>query len=105
MTRHFHLSDGQSETFDALSPGQVTITEADVPTGWTLDDISCSGTTVSDKDVAAGTVTVDLALGEQAQCLYTNGELPSATLTIVKDDMSRPPGTRSSHLACRAGTR
>ncbi len=82
----FNLSDGQSKTFDALTPGEVTITEADVPTGWTLDDISCSGTTVSDKDVVAGTVTVDLALGEQAQCLYTNGELPPATLTIVKDD-------------------
>lgn len=84
----FKLSDGQSKTFDALSPGQVTITEADVPTGWNLDDISCSGTTIVNKDVTAGAVTVDLAYGEQAQCLYTNGELAPATLTIVKDDVT-----------------
>lgn len=83
----FKLSDGQSKAFDALPLGEVTITEADVPTGWNLDEISCSGTTVVDKDVDAGTVTVDLAYGEQAECLYTNGELPPATLTIVKDEV------------------
>lgn len=81
----FTLSDSDTQAFPNLDPGQVTITESDVPAGWDLDDITCAGTTVSAKDVDAGSVTVDLAYGENAYCLFTNGELPPASLTIVKD--------------------
>ncbi len=83
----FTLTDGQSQTYTGIAPGQVSITEDEVPAGWELDAISCSGTTVVSSDVDTGAVTVDLAYGEQAACVYTNGELPPATLTVVKDDV------------------
>ncbi len=83
----FQLADGDSHTYPGLHPGPVTITEKQLPAGWELDDITCSGADVVDIKPGQGFATLDLAYGDAAACVYTNGELPPATLTVVKAEV------------------
>lgn len=88
----FDLANGEERVFDALEPGAVTVTETDLPAGWELDDIVCSGATITDEDVAAGFVILDLAFGDDA---VRELEIPPATLTMVKDGRSASSDARS----------
>lgn len=74
----FTLSDDGSEVFEGLYAGTYTITEAAVE-GYVLTGISCSEGEVN---LAEGTVSIDLSLGEDVTCTYTNERLP--ILTIYK---------------------
>jgi hypothetical protein len=57
-------------TFDNLTAGFYTITET-VPSDWKLLGISCDGVTIAPV-VKPPAVTLDLALGQQVECTFTN---------------------------------
>lgn len=72
---HFPLSEtgGEDGLFDALVPDDYTITEENLPEGWTLDDVVCetTGSNSTFTDVEGG-VTVSLASGEDVNCTFEN---------------------------------
>ena len=80
----FDLSNGDEQDYANVQPGSYTITEDDVPTGWTLDDLSCtatgSGTSASTDDA---TVTITMAVGGDVDCTYTNHIKLSPTISTV----------------------
>ena len=79
----FTLTDGQTQTFDDLAPGDFTIAEQ-VPAGWDLDDIDCgpkSFTRIGDE------ISLEVEYGDEVVCTFFNGQLPPANLTVVKEDV------------------
>ncbi|MCB1015847.1 MAG: hypothetical protein KDB10_12120, partial [Acidimicrobiales bacterium] len=80
-----------------LDPGSYTVSLADHP-DWTLVDLSC--TTGETVDLAAGTVTIDLAEGEQTECAFTVG---ATAITVVQ---VTPPANAAdfTYDGCIAGT-
>ena len=55
-----------------LTPGLVTITETNIPAGWALDSIVCTGATTVTTNLPAATVDLELAAGDDAVCTYNN---------------------------------
>jgi hypothetical protein len=73
----FNLSNGQTRTYgpDTVLPGNYTVTESDLPQGWTLKDLSCnatgSGTSVS-TNLQTATASITMAPTGLVDCTYTN---------------------------------
>jgi hypothetical protein len=73
-TENFSLGNKQSfDTSYTLAPGRYSVTEVNLPAGWTLLQLSCSdptgGTTTS---LATRTASIDLATGETVTCKFLN---------------------------------
>ncbi|MDD1653889.1 MAG: hypothetical protein LUQ64_05015, partial [Methanomicrobiales archaeon] len=87
----FLLKMGKSTTFGDLAPGQYTVTESSLPTGWTLVDIVCvdgTGNTV----VVKPSATIHLDDSETVTCTFTNKEeLAEKTFTLTIPQTC-PPG-------------
>ena len=91
----FTLQDpsDNSKTFSDLSAGEYKIAEAmPLPANWELDSISCvTNDTVNPAPVVSKPeVTIDLQLGEEVTCTFTNKEEPTAidlaSFTIQAND-------------------
>jgi len=78
----FTLTDGTSRTFSNLVPGPYDVTEGIAPAGWELDSILCD----QPHTVTGAKVSLTLGYGDAAECTFVNGQLPPATLTVLKDD-------------------
>ncbi len=73
-----------SRVFSNLSAGTYTVSE-DATLGWDFDNLSCTRGASVDKNGAS--VTIDLAVGEDVTCTYTNRQKPikpKGDLTILK---------------------
>ena len=68
-----------SQMFPNVLPGSYTITESTLPAGWSLKDITCAGAN-SSFDLSVRSATIDLAIGQAAECIFDNSE--SAMVTI-----------------------
>jgi hypothetical protein len=78
----FSLTDGGSQLFEALRPDSYTITEM-VPDGWMLAEISCNnGTVLPNPDPTE--VTIDLDLGQNIVCTFTNEIITAVDLASFK---------------------
>jgi uncharacterized repeat protein (TIGR01451 family) len=62
-----------------LTPGEYTITEVNIPSRWDVSNIQCTAgdedTTIT-PNVAGNSVTIDLALGDNVDCTFTNNYTP-----------------------------
>jgi len=87
----FALSDGQSNFSGELAPGTYTVQEQ-LPGGYQLTDISCTGQTNSVVTPATNGVEIELVDGEQVQCTFTNTQLGSISVTKLTD----PTGSAQS---------
>lgn len=70
-----------------IAPGEYTITEENLPEGFTLTDLNCTGTTVGLGDLDQRSIDITLAAGEAAVCTFTNSYTPpgpSVNLTLTK---------------------
>ena len=79
----FTLDDGDSELFDNLEPGSYFVNETDLPAGWDLTDIACSGATSVSVDPDEGTAEITLGPGEDVQCAFTNTARGSLTIEKI----------------------
>ncbi len=64
-----------SRSFAGLTPATYTFAEVNLPKGWRLEDLTCSGDAGGDPttvNVAAGTASVGLDGGEAITCTFTN---------------------------------
>lgn len=64
----FQLSNGQTRQFSNLSVGQYTIREVNLPSGWTLQNIACTG----GGNRQGNGITVDLSSNQSITCTFTN---------------------------------
>ena len=64
----FQLSNGQSRDFSNLAVGQYTIREVNLPDGWTLQNIACTG----GGNRQGNGITVDLNSNQAITCTFTN---------------------------------
>ena len=104
----FTLSDnndgiGDRQTWTGLTPRSHTVVES-VPTGWKLDNISCTTNDPNDTtvvDVPNKTVTIDLDSGEQIECTFFNSEEPTA---VTLASFTAQGGVGKASLAWETGT-
>ncbi|HSR68861.1 MAG TPA: Ig-like domain-containing protein [Acidobacteriota bacterium] len=65
-----------TQTFNDVSPGAYTVTEAAAPAGFFLSEIDCTdsdaGGTASSGDPGTGVATINLEAGETVTCTFTN---------------------------------
>lgn len=64
----FNLSNGGQRRFTNLPPGQYTIREANLPAGWQLQNVSCTGGGNRQGDG----ITVGLSVNQAITCTFTN---------------------------------
>lgn len=94
----FDLADGETETFtNVLFGSDYTVTEGDLPAGWTFDDLICTASVGLEEgtdyviDLATRTVTFDIDDEDDVlDCTFYNKAL--ADLTIVKQVTDEPGG-------------
>ena len=91
---NFTLGNTGSQFFGELGPGSYSVTESALPTGWILQSAVCdradAGTLVQN------TLTVNLGLGEDVTCTFTN-QAPAAETPPVSDP--NPPIVDTSNPA------
>ena len=85
------LVSSLSAKFPNLDPGQVTITESDVPAGWDLDDITCAGTTVSDRPTSVAITVLDAQSPAVAVSVYS-----IAPTAVIRTKLRIPPGSAAA---------
>ncbi|HEX2031832.1 MAG TPA: hypothetical protein VHL78_10580, partial [Actinomycetota bacterium] len=80
-----------SQDFIGLPPGTYTVEEVNLPAGWELTDVACSGANSSVVTITGAQISVDLAAGEAIVCKFENTQ--EGSITIEKDavpDSSQP---------------
>ncbi len=92
----FSLSDDGSKVFSDVLAGDYEVSE-NVPTGWSLTDISCPTGSVligadADFDTGDTTVSITLAAGDDVECTYTNTAQTGA-IEITKTRKHAADGT------------
>lgn len=90
-TGTFELDDGQSQTFNDVTPGEYKVTEDDPimkPEGFFLSDIFCDDMG-SSTNLETRTATIDLDPEETITCRFANTTLLQG-LNIIKTDSPDP---------------
>lgn len=64
----FSLKNGDMQTFSGLAPGQYTVKEVDLPAGWKLQSVACTG----GGNKQGNGITVDVAGNQTVTCTFTN---------------------------------
>jgi hypothetical protein len=88
----FSLADATPpKVYSDILPGDYTVLEQNIPTGWNLTGRGCVNTGAGAHAATtstAGTITVTLAAGEDVTCTFTNTK--NAKITINKSDDDDP---------------
>jgi hypothetical protein len=82
----FNLSNGQTRTYgpNTVVPGPYSVTEATVPSGWTLKNLVCTATgsgTSASTSLATATASITMAPRGVVDCTYTNHTNVSPTIS------------------------
>ena len=93
----FGLSDGQSRA-RFVERGDLVIDE-DVPTGWNVSSIQCSGDAAT-PNLSAGSITLDVDPGDVIDCTWTNTQ--RVAVEIVKRTI--PAGVDQAFSFAATGT-
>lgn len=99
----FALSDGDTRTFSAVTPGMYTVTEGALA-GWSAGDVSCDDAN-STGDTAARTATIQLEAGEVVRCTFRNVRVaPTDQLFVfhLSGDQEVPPIVTPERGGCMA---
>ena len=71
-----------SRVFANVLPGSYTITESALPAGWSLTGITCTGAN-SSVDLPGRSTTIDLAIGQAAECIFDNSAFATVTISAL----------------------
>ncbi len=72
-----------TQLFNGLLPGTYSVQELNIPSGWTLTNVSVTGATSSTYTVAGGLATINLAVGENLTVTYTDTR--QGSIRVIKD--------------------
>ncbi|MDX1992439.1 MAG: choice-of-anchor Q domain-containing protein [bacterium] len=76
--------DGGDGLFDNIPTGSYTVSEINIPAGWSLDSIVCDSAAAV-VNLPGASVTINLGIGQTVNCTFTNVETPTAgTLRVNK---------------------
>ena len=68
-----------------VEAGTYTISEINLPAGYTLSDVSCSGASGFAPDLSSDSVSVTVSAGQNAVCTFNNGFVqPTGSLQLIK---------------------
>jgi hypothetical protein len=89
----FHLSNGQTQTYgpDTVLPGDYSVTESTLPSGWTLKSLDCTATGSGTTQTTSGAkVSLTMAPQGAVECTYTNhtNNNPSIATTLSATTVS-----------------
>jgi len=73
-----------TETFNGLAPGTYSVTETNIPAGWSLGSIDCTGQGSANATTNAESVDIILAAGDDITCTFTNNKIGNGTISITK---------------------
>jgi hypothetical protein len=96
----FQLADDGSKTFEGVLFGSgYTVSEGDLPTGWSFQSLDCSASTGVTPSISNKTVTfaIDNA-ADILDCTYTNRALGKIIIEKITDDGQGPFGFTSGTL-------
>ena len=82
-----------SRSFPNIPVGSYTVTE-ELVSGWTLDDIVCTGDDGIDVDIVNREVIIDLDKGEDIECIFTNiedGDNPINPGDVIINEIMQNP--------------
>jgi plastocyanin len=102
VTTPFSLSDGGSQTFTNVKPGNYTVTESNPTPAFDLESLDCDDDASATPSTTAGLVaTVKVDPGETVTCTYTNKK--RATVTLNKRESGALPLTHAWSFEIRTG--
>jgi plastocyanin len=102
VTTPFSLSDGGSQTFTNVKPGNYTVTESDPTPAFDLESLDCDDDASATPSTTAGLLaTVKVDPGETVTCTYTNKQ--RATVTVNKRESGALPLTHAWSFEIRTG--
>ncbi len=93
-------SAGNTVYNNALQAGMYTVTEGADPSGFTFENLSCTGGTTS---TSGKTATINLAPNDQVVCTYVNQQNTATLATQVSDAGPVSPGTAVHDTATVTG--
>src|SRR5262249_20987486 len=76
-------SAGNTVFNNALQAGMYTVTEGADPSGFTFENLSCTGNTTT--STSGKTATINLAPGDSVVCTYVNQQNTATLATQVSD--------------------
>jgi hypothetical protein len=87
----FNLSNGQTRTYgpDTVLPGNYSVTESTLPSGWTLKNLVCTASgngTSTSTSLPAATASITMAPEGVVDCTYTNLTKVSPTISTSLSD-------------------
>jgi hypothetical protein len=86
----FNLSNGGTRDYgDTVPPGDYTVTESTVPSGWTLKKLECTATgsgTSASTSLATATASITMAPQGVVECTYTNHTNVSPSIATSLSD-------------------
>src|SRR6266487_4588990 len=86
----FNLSNGGTRDYgDTVPPGDYTVTESTVPSGWTLKKLECTATgsgTSASTSLATATASITMAPQGVVDCTYTNHTNVSPSIATSLSD-------------------
>jgi hypothetical protein len=99
----FVLDDGDTETFNSVTPGTYTVSENDPSSsGYSLGDLSCDDAD-STADPFARTATIRVAAGETVRCTFRNlQQAPTDEIFVfhLSGDQEVPPLATTERGGC-----
>src|SRR5215469_7146634 len=105
----FSLTNGGKQTYgpDTVLPGTYTVTESNVPAGWTLTNLVCTSTgtgTSASTSLSSAAVSITMAAQGVVDCTYTNKtKLKPAITTALKPSSTIPIDTAAHDTATLTG--
>jgi len=80
---NFDLTDGGGDgLFDNIAAGVYTISEVNIPAGWSLQSIVCDNANI---EVNGTSVTITIGVSQTITCTFTNVQQPTTgTITLIK---------------------
>ena len=101
----FNLSNGGTRAYDPVLPGNYSVTESTVPSGWSLKSLVCTATGNGTSFSTSGaTASITMAPEGLVDCTYTNHTNASPSIATTLSETAGSVGDQVHDSATLTGT-
>jgi hypothetical protein len=101
----FNLSNGGTRAYDPVLPGNYSVTESTVPSGWSLKSLVCTATGNGTSFSTSGaTASITMAPEGLVDCTYTNHTNASPSIATTLSETAGSIGDQVHDSATLTGT-